>query len=310
MIKKILLALMALGVVFGLSGCATYAQPDPVLRGVAYTGGAYDQKTFEKCVEPGANETIDWGGKTYYYPVNTRTFVFSNLAGADAPPISVSTNNNQELIQGGAITFTLDTSCTPWDELGPDPDGPGPQPAPVKKHWPGGKIQAFNETFGIAKGAYFGDDSATVPQGWKDSMNIFLGGPANRTMDGVGGGYSWQQLYSDKTATDKFIEAVKGQLPGQIKDLTGGNDFYLITSIQLDKPEVSGALKSQLEQAEASTLGQSTADKEKAFADKFGGWDVYQSYLNQKSQQNLRDAQARCYNEGRCNAVPVGVNGG
>lgn len=309
MIRKILLLAVALVAMAGLSSCSTYVAPDTVLKGVAYTGGDYDAKVFDRCVEPGANEKIDWGGKAQFYPVNTRTFDFSTRPGADAPPISVSTSNNQELSQGGTITFLLDTDCTPWDEMGADPDGPGPLLPTLKKHWPGGKLQAFNETIGVGKGAAFGEDSTAVPQGWKDAMNIYLGGPTERTMDNKGGTYPWQKLYSDQTSFDLYAKDVKDGIPGAIAALTGGTEFYKIIAIQLDKPNVSGALKAQMESAEASTLAQDTAAKEKAFADQFGGWDVYQAYLNQKSQQNLRDAQARCYNEGRCTGVPVGVNG-
>jgi hypothetical protein len=295
-----------------LTGCTTYAQPDTALKGVSYTGGDWDSKAFLKCVEPGSNEAVDNGGDTYYYPITTRTYVFSNLHGADAPPIGVSTSNNQELQVGGTITFTLDTSCDPWDEMNPDPDGPGPLPAPgtVKKHWPGGKLQAFHDTIGRSKGAFFTEESTVVPPGWVDAMNIYLGGPANRTMDQVGGGYTWQDLYSDKAKTGLFIDAVKNQIPAQIAALTGGAEFYKVTDIQLDKPEVSGELKTQMERAEASALARTNAQADVDFAARFpGGSAAYQAWKDQQSLAQLRDAQARCFNEARCNAVPVGVSG-
>jgi hypothetical protein len=288
--------LAALLGVTALAGCTTYAQPDTALRGVSYTGGEWESKQFLRCVEPGANESVDNGGATYYYPITTRTFDFSARPGADAGPISVSTSNNQELSQGGTITFTLDTSCAPYTDR-------------TGKVWPGGKLQMFHDTIGRSKGAFFGEESTVVPQGWRDAMNIYLGGPAERTMDNVGGGYTWQELYSDKNKTTAFVDEVKKEIPAQIAALTGGEQFYVITDIQLDKPNVSGALKAQLEASEASALAQQTAAAEQAFIASFpGGSAGYAAWQEQKSRQALRDAQARCYNEARCNAVPVGVD--
>jgi hypothetical protein len=292
--KKIILPLIAASFVLG--GCTTYAQPDTALRGVSYTGGEWESKAFLRCVEPGANEAVDTGGETYYYPITTRTFDFSTRPGADAPPINVSTSNNQELSVGGTITFTLDTSCEPYkDKTG--------------KEWPGGKLQMFHDTIGRSKGAFFGEESTVVPPGWKDAMNIYLGGPAERTMDNVGGAYTWQELYSDKTSTDEFTKQVKAQIPDQIAKLTGGEQFYLITDIQIDKPNVSGELRTQMERAEAGKLSRDNAAAEQGFIATFpGGPSAYQAWKEQQSRANLQEAMARCFNENRCTAIPVGSN--
>lgn len=280
-----LLLLLALVLV---AGCSDYATPDTSSVGLAYTGGDYDEKKFEKCVPAGGNERIDWAGTTAYYPQGTRTWDFSDRSGADSGPILVSTSNNQELIQGGTITFTLDTSCTEYK----DADG---------KIWPGGKLQKFHETIGRSKGAFFGEDSTVVPQGWKDVLTLFLGGPANRVMDDTGAGSTWQNLYSDKPTVDAFTKKVIADLPAKIKDATGGDEFFHIISVQLDKPTVPEALRHELEQKEVDILAQDTASQKRAFQESWpGGIPGYQAFQHQ-------EAETKCLNEGRCPIVVPGA---
>lgn len=279
-------------VVATTAGCSTYAQPDTALRGVSYTGGEWESKQFLRCVEPGANEAVDNGGSTYFYPITSRTWDFSNRLGADSPPIQVSTSNNQELAVSGTITFTLVTDCTEYT----DEDG---------KLWPGGKLQKFHDTIGRSKGSFFGEESTVIPQGWRDMLAIYLGGPAERVMDTTGGGVTWQALYSDAATVSNFTKSVKDSVPAAIKSLTGGEVYFDITDIQIDKPTVGPALKTELENAERAALAQGTANAEKAFAVSFpGGLAGYQSYKTQIANENLANAQAECLRSGKCTSVP------
>lgn len=273
-----------------LAGCTSYATPDTSSIGLAYTGGSWDAKTFQKCVNPGGNEAIDNGGDTAYYPVGTRTWAFGNGPGYDSGPILVSTSNNQELVVSGLITFTLDTDCTPWT------DGATPP-----KLWPGGKIQKFHETIGRSKGAFFGSDSTQVPQGWRDVLALFLGGPANRVMDTAGGTVTWQALYSDAAAVNTFTQKVTDDLPAKIKDATGGDEFFHIISVGIDKPTVPDALRAQLEAQQVAILEQDTAGQKRAFQEQWpGGISGYQAFQRQ-------EAETRCLNEGRCPVVVPGA---
>ena len=58
--------------VTALSACS-YAAPDAAFVGVSYTGGTFESKSFDKCVDSGVRTPTNWGGDTYYYPVGTRT---------------------------------------------------------------------------------------------------------------------------------------------------------------------------------------------------------------------------------------------
>lgn len=286
MIRSLAVLCAALAVL--LTGCSTYATPDTSSIGLAYTGGSWDNKYFQKCVPPGGNVAIDNGGDTSYYPVGTRTWAFGGGPGYDSGPILVSTSNNQELVVSGLITFTLDTDCTPWT------DGAG-------KMWPGGRIQKFHETIGRSKGAAFGEDSTVVPQGWRDVLTLFLGGPANRVMDTAGGTVTWQQLYSDAGTVTSFQKTVTDDLPAKIKDATGGDEFFHIISVQIDKPTVPDALRVQLEAQQAAILEQDTAGQKRAFQESWpGGITGYQAFQRQ-------EAETRCLNEGRCPVVVPGA---
>lgn len=285
-------ALAASLVVVALAGCSTYAQPDTALKGVSYVGGEWEAKSFLRCIEPGANEAVDNGGATYYYPITSRTWDFSTRPGADSPPIKVSTSNNQELDVSGTITFTLVTNCEPFkDAQGVD--------------WPGGKLQKFHDTIGRSSNAFFGEESTVIPEGWRRMLGLYLGGPAERVMDATGGTVTWQRLYSDGPTTAAFTKAVKDGIPGGISSLTGGEEYFKITDIQIDKPTVSAALKTELENAERAALAQGTANAEKAFAESFpGGLAGYQAYKTQIAQENLANAQAECLRSGKCTSVP------
>lgn len=269
------------------AGCA-FATPDTSQVAIDYTGGPFEGQEFNKCVDPGIRDQTNLFGYVYYYPAGTRTWDFSNRPGADSPPILVSTSNNQELIVSGTITFTLDTSCEEYTDA-------------AGTVWPGGKLQKFNDTIGRGKGAYFGEDSTQIPQGWRDVLGLYLGGPAERAMDSTGGGFTWQDLYSRQDVAAQFTEAVTAQIPTLLSEQTGGENFFEIISIQIDKPTVPDALRNELQSREAALLSQATANDQLAFANGFpGGLSGYQAYLEQQ-------ARTKCYNDGRCIYVPDGV---
>jgi hypothetical protein len=270
-----------------LTGCTTYATPDTSSVGLAYTGGSWDSKAFEKCIPAGGNEAIDNGGDTAYYPQGTRTWAFGNGPGMDSGPILVSTKN-QELIQGGIITFTLDTTCTEWTDA-------------AGTVWPGGPLQKFHETIGRSNAAEFTEDSTQVPQGWRDVLGKFLGGPANRVMDTTAGNYTWQQMYSDPAIVQTFTDQVVKDLPDKIKDATGGDTFFKIISIQVDKPQLPDELMNQMRIKEAEILAQDTATQKRLFQESWpGGIAGYQAFQRQ-------EAETKCIAEGRCTLIPAGV---
>lgn len=286
--RRLTLAATAAMAVLGLTACSTYATPDTALKGLAYTGGSWDSKAFQKCIEPGSNEVIDNGGSTFYYPVGIRTWTFSNTSGADSPPITVSTSNNQELLQSGTITFELNTDCNKYvDTRG--------------REWPGGPLQSFHDTIGRSANAFFDDESTVVPQGWRDTLGKFLGGPVNTSMDLKGGEYTWEGLYTDPAKVDEWIKKVQADMPAQLSALTGGEQYFKIISIRLDKPQLPGPLKAQFEQAEVDRKARENAAANQAAAGNFpGGPEAQQAWRSREAEIARVQAEADCLANAQC----------
>ena len=294
--RRLALTLAGVTAVVGLTACSSYATPDTSQVGLAYTGGSWDSKAFQKCIAPGGNEVIDNGGETFYYPAGTRTWTFSTMPGADSGPILVSTANNQELVQSGTITFTLNTDCTPYT------DAQG-------RAWPGGPLQAFHDKVGRSAGAFFTDESTQVPQGWRDTLGKYLGGPANRVMDLKGGEYTWEQLYADPTKVNEWIGKVKTDIPAQLAALSGGDTYFTIVDIQLDKPDLPPGLKAQFQQAEVDRKTRENAAANQAAASQFPGGPVaQQEWRAREADIALKEAEATCLANAQCpkilNTVP------
>jgi hypothetical protein len=285
--NRTIAALGALAATATLAACS-YATPDTSSKGLSYTGGEWESKVFNKCVDPGGNEREDWGGYTAFYPVGVITWDFSMRPGAESGPLLVSTSNNQEMIQSGTVSLRLLADCSEWtDETG--------------KVWPGGILQKWHEDIGQRNGAAFTEDSSVIPAGWIAALGKFVGAPAERAMDQTGGKYTWQDLYSNVAIQGKFAEEVKALLPDKIKAATGGTMYFEIISVELDKPTVPDALRNELVATEASILAQGRATQDSAFAESFpGGLPGYQAFLRQQ-------AETKCLNDGRCTLVPAGA---
>jgi hypothetical protein len=282
-----------------LSGCSTYARPDTSSIGLMYSGGDYDVKTFQGCVLPGDNIAEDWGGSTAYYPTGVITVDFAARPDSEMGPIGVSTSNNQEIIQSGTTSIRLQgLDCKPYTDA-------------TGKVWPGGKLQKFHEEVGQRNGAAFGADSSQRPSGWVPVLITFVGAPTERSLDQAGGVYPWQDIYGKADIQGAFAKEAIRLLPEKLAAAAGGEQYFDVLSVELDKPQVSGALKDQMERAEADALARTNAQADQDFIATFpGGAPAYQAWKDQQSDARLKDSMSRCFDEGRCNAVPVGPGGG
>lgn len=288
-IRRVVAAAAAVGVVLGLSACSTYARPDTSSIGLMYSGGDYDVKEFQGCVTPGGNKAEDWGGKTVYYPTGVITFDFSARQGAETGPIGVSTSNNQEMIQAGTVSLRLQgLDCKPYTDS-------------TGKVWPGGKLQKFHEEVGQRNGAAFTEDSSAIPGGWVPTLIKFAGAPTERALDQAGGIYPWQDIYGKADVQASFAKEAIRLLPEKMGAAAGGEQYFDVLGVELDKPTVPEALRVQLAAQEAAILEQNTASQKKAFQESWpGGQAGYQAFQRQ-------EAETRCLNEGRCPVVVPGA---
>lgn len=265
-------------------GCSV-ATPDPSQIALHYSGGPFSSQDFENCVNPGVREVDSINDSHDYYPIGQRTFTFSDVQGADAPPLLVSTNSQIKLIVRGTITFRLNTSCAPYK----DTDG---------RVWPGGLIQRFHDTIGRHNQAFATDGGQPQPSGWDDVIRIYVGGPTSKAMNDAGLRFSWQQLYADPAANTAWQQAAIAAIPRLIDQQAGGPHF-LIDNVQFLQPSLPDALNHEIENNQAAGLRKATADTDKSAAEQFPGG--IQGYLHY--QQELAINQA--IKDGKVRVIPI-----
>jgi len=262
------------------TGCSV-ATPDTSQRALHYSGGPLSSQNFEDCIEPGTRDVTGPADFNYYYPAGQRTYTFSDRPGSDSPPIMVSSQNEggvTELVVRGTVTFVLNTNCEPYrDDTG--------------RYWAGGRFQKFHDTLGRQNAAFATAGGQAQPAGWSNVLDLYVGAPAERAMDNAGLNYGWQQLYGDVNSKNAWTATVEEQLPKLIRE-QAGDEFFLVSNIQIDKPDVPNTLKTELEAGQAAALRQQAAE---SFP---GGLAAYQD-----DQQ--KQALNRAIVEGKVAAVPI-----
>jgi hypothetical protein len=299
--------LLALAGVLGLAGCSS-AAPDTSQMVLHYSGGSFSSQEFIECIPPGqlfygtAFESL--GDNYFYYPAGQRTFTFKSdpanpalpAGGADAPSIRVGTKDQQELTVSGSMTFTLNPDCQPYTDA-------------TGRVWKGGPLQMFHDTIGRQKGAYAEEDGVAQPGGWMDSLRLYVGGPGERAMDQAGLGYNALELYSNAerrnqwtAEVEKLIRGYDGSdgkpVPGLIEQQAGG-PFFLIGNIQLDSPQVSERLRTELEGKQAADLRAQTA------ATDLGNSANYPGGLPQYLEDERKKAITKAIAEGKINPLII-----
>lgn len=218
---KVIATLAALaGLMLVSTGCSTVStEPDEVA--LHYSGGSFSSKNFKDCVEA-SKRSVDGPGDTHYiYPKGQRTFSFTGAEGSEQGPITVTTNDGQNLSVPGFVTFTLDTDCK--------------------------TLRAFHEKIGIKYKAY--RDGG----GWDDFLNDYIAVPLTSAMNKASLGGGWFDLYSKAEVQAKFEEYVKENLPDEVQKALG-EDFITINAVQISKPKPSEELTNALAAKEQARI--------------------------------------------------------
>lgn len=229
MIKRILIAIVAILSVFAMSSCSSVStEPDEVA--VHYAGGSFSSKNFKGCVDTSTREYNGPGDNHYVYPAGQRTFSFTGAEGSERGPIAVTTKDGQEVLVPGFVTFTLKTDCD--------------------------TLRDFHETIGMKYKAY--KDGG----GWDDFLNDYVNTPLDSAMNKASlDADGWYALYSNSSVQAKFEEDVKASLPDEVTKALG-EDFITINAVQISKPTVGEGLKEGLSAKEEARL-QNDAQKER-----------------------------------------------
>lgn len=169
--RKLCAIALGAALLAGTGACSTVADPDMV--GLYYMEGNSDGYKFGECIDPGTTGDAEWNNSVVYLPTNTRTWVIDDVPvygpdgritgytiapGADSgDTIIVSAKPEKDQPSGVQVklstktSFVLNTFCDKG----------------------GGIVKQFWERIGRRYGANF-QDSAVIPQGWKDMLNAEL----------------------------------------------------------------------------------------------------------------------------------------
>lgn len=267
-----------------VAGCSI-ANTGPDQVALQYEAGPFDSKAYYSCVNPSQREIHDVNDDHFYYPAGQRTYKFSTDEGSDAAALSVSTRDQIELIARGTITFTLNVSCDSYT------DGAG-------KEWAGGKLQKFHETIGRKFNAFTTADDQGPNEGWRNMLATYLRDVADRAIDNVGLTYSWVDLYSNADRKKAWEDAVVKAIPELIKQQMG-EDFLVINSIILQKPDIPDQLKAEITNRQAATQRAETSKIDQEAAAGFPGG--LQAYLAYQSALAVNEA----IKSGKVQVIPV-----
>jgi hypothetical protein len=233
------------------AGCSTI-NTAPDQAGLHYKAGAVSSTKFADCVTSSNRNWYGPGDKTYTYPAGQRTFDFTGSPGSESGPLTVVSQDNQELQVQGGLTFQLDTSCDKITINGKD--------------YPGGILQAFHENIGIKYAAYM-DDNDKTSDGWDEMLRFYIGQPLKKAMNQAAQKYGWLAIYNDPATRVKWETEVKTLLPAAVKATTGGADYFKNFSLTLQKPEPDPKLVSALAAAQVAITNKQAVIDQNATVD-------------------------------------------
>jgi len=226
--KRIFVAAIAALALFSMNACSSVStEPDEVA--LHYSGGSFSSKNFQDCVDPSNREYNGPSDSHYIYPAGQRTFSFTGAEGSEQGPITVTTNDGQNLNVPGFVTFTLDTTCE--------------------------TLRDFHEKVGMKYGAY--KDGG----GWDAFLNDYIAVPLTSAMNKASLDSGWYALYSSSEAQADFEEYVKANLPAEVEKALGA-DFLTINAVQISKPQPNEELTAALAQKEQAKI-ENDAQKER-----------------------------------------------
>lgn len=186
----------------------------PNQMGLHYNAGPFTATKFNDCVDPSQRVWNAPANKHYAYPIDKRTFTFTDEAiidgtRVDSLPIVALSQDSIELKVRGFVDFRLTTDC----EL----------------------LQKFHEDLGLKYEAWM--DGTETSEGWHELLFIYVNQPLQRAIDEATQKYNWQDLYSDPATKTAWENDVKTLLPNYIRQ-TMGDDYFAITSVTIQKPEL------------------------------------------------------------------------
>lgn len=268
--KKI--AALILGAsIMAVTACSSVSTTGSTVA-LQYSAGPFDTKAYQRCwSENQKSLSEDAADDYFYYPAGQRDFDFSgDGTGKDAPALTSTTRDGQELKVSGVVKFELNTECKEYT------DAKG-------KKWPGGVLQYMHETFTAQRGAY-GEEDGTMNESWSKFLGSYLGAAVDRAVDNSSLNYNWQDLYQNPEIKAKWESTVKGEAEAVVKTLTQDAPIFQIKAVVLQKPDVGDGLKKGLSEKQEAILKSEAARMGEEAGKNFpGGLPAYLNYLREQA---------------------------
>lgn len=275
MIRTRAVAILAALLAIALSACTTIGTGASELA-LQYEGGAFETNSYYSCVsDAGSRDAVDWGDDVYYYPLGQRDFSFGGKGDdKDAPAITSTTQDGQEISLSGTVKLTLTLSCAEFTD-------------PAGKKWPGGSAQFFHEKIGNKdphQPAYNTEGATGYGEGWSKMLQQYVGFALNNSLDNDTTRYTLDQLTLNSEKKNAWQANVKESLPATLKAMTFGVTIFQVETVLLEKPGVakvvSDARAQKIAAQEQVAASDVIASRAKTWP---GGLEAYQRFLREQA---------------------------
>lgn len=228
MIKRIVIAIFGIALIFGMSACTSDGVSDPAYKTLRYEGGDVGGSKFKECVKEG--EKLASNDAFYSYPATQRqdkwdTDNFGQGANsADYSDMTLFAKGGVEMFLKVTVPFTLNTSCEEVEANG--------------KTYKGGTIQAFHEIFGKTRNGYFDpqvDGNNSYGEGWLWLMDTYISNCVIQQLTPDVRAESPEALWLDDTKRTGLMETLQEDVQTCVNDsMETDLEFYKVGNITID----------------------------------------------------------------------------
>lgn len=196
---RALLLVFALATIASACGYASAAVNELCL---VYSGGTWEDASYQRIMKPGANaDNIGIGSSKYCYRNDQRSYIGNaDNDGADAPPVRVVTDDDVRMLTEYQMYFTLNQ-----DEK---------------------TLRQFHENLGVKTKAWTED-------GWDQLLKEYFRPMIERAFEATALQFKWRDLYGSEEARKAFASQAIQAVKANLREVIGsGADYFCGPSYQ------------------------------------------------------------------------------
>lgn len=255
--KRIILIIMSLGLLFGTVACTSDGVSDPAFKTLRYEGGDFEGSKFKECVDEG--EKLASNDRFYSYPRTQRQDKWDSAnfekgaKSADYPDMELTAKSGIGVNLKVTVPFTLNTSC---DEV-----------KVGNKTYKGGTIQAFHEIFGKTRDGYFDpteDGNDSYSDGWLWLMDTYLSNCVVQTLTPKVRTEQAEDLWLNDSIRQRLSETIKGDIQKCVDNAMETDlQFYIVGNPTVDSITPEDAFVSLYKERQNAETRADTAELNK-----------------------------------------------